>query len=134
MSLLKDLTINRPDIFSRHSLELSFKLLRHREPSLALEVQNIMAGKTNDAPSARTLPPHLSRSCEFFMVAIDPVVVGQIISSLTLIGRNIIEQNNVRPSRKAIILSLLEEWMGLVEWLINESEQQLPAANATHSA
>lgn len=134
MSLLKDLTINRPDIFSRHSLELSFKLLRHRDPRLALEVQNIMAGKTNDAPAARTLPPHLSRSCEFFMVAIDPVIVGQIISSLTLIGRNIIEQNDVRPSRKAIILSLLEEWMGLVEWMISESEPHLSSASATHWA
>ncbi|MCV6613678.1 MAG: hypothetical protein OIF35_01795 [Cellvibrionaceae bacterium] len=128
MSLLKDLTINRPDIFSRHSLELSFKLLRHREPALALEVQNILAGKTSDAPKARTLPPHLSRHCEFFMVAVDPVVVGQIISSLTLVGRNIIEQKDVRPSRKAIILSLLEEWMGLVEWMISESEQSFAQA------
>lgn len=122
MSLLQDLTSHRPDIFHRHTLEMSFKLLRHKKPSLALELQNILAGKTSDTPTARTLAPNLSRDCQYFMVSISAVMAGQIVSAITAIGQNIMAEEHEPSARRTIVLSVLEQWMELIEWMINESD------------
>ena len=123
MSLLQDLTSHRPDIFHRHTLEMSFKLLRHKRPSLALELQNILAGKSYGYIEATTLPPHLSRNCQYFMVSIDASTVGEIVSAITTVGQRIMSEEQEASARRTIILSVLEDWMALVEWMINETTE-----------
>lgn len=124
VSLLQDLTSRRPDIFHRHTLEMSFKLLRHKCPSLALELQNILAGKSEGCIGSATLPPHLSRNCQYFMVTIDAPTVGKIVSAITRVGQKIMSEEQEASARRTIILSVLEDWMELVEWMINETEEQ----------
>ncbi len=119
--------LHRPDIFSRGALEFTFRLLRHHSPSLALAVQNVLAGNilTLDSPLHSTPP---SRTSDHFMVYVDAHTVGKVVAALTEIGQQALANKQRQDSGQLIVLrTLIQEWASLTEWLLENAESN--AAN-----
>ncbi len=127
---------HNPNIFSRGALELTFKLLRHRRPSLAMSIQNLMTrGQLQDQPqqlggfgnssygtplNQQSVQPR--QHSDKFSVNVDAHTIGQIVSQLTEIGQNALQEND-RPSGQLILLrSLIQDWMELAEWVLQQDE------------
>jgi hypothetical protein len=116
----------RPDLFSRVSLELTFRLLRNQNARLALEVQNLLQGEKAE-PLA--LPSHPSASHflgdlqgDHFYVTLSPQNVGKVVDVLTQLGQDLL--NNSTPSNKRLIIcTLIKDWICLAEWLLLQAER-----------
>lgn len=107
-----------PDIFSRGVLELTFRLLRHHNPTLALVVQNVLASK-----KLPTLAPHDSASDHFY-VNIDAITIGKIVAALTEIGEQALQNEHHQDGIRIVIKTLIHEWIVLTESIVHEVQQQ----------
>lgn len=115
-------SLRRPDVFSRGALELSFKLLRPHNPTLALEIQNILAGEKfslrNDVQA--------SAVTDHFHIQLGPLVVGRIVDALTQLGNTALEEAS-EPGLLVVLRTLIKEWMTLAEWIIVNAEHDRAA-------
>jgi len=115
--------LQRPDVFSRGALDLTFRLLRPKSPSLALNVRNLLNRadyRLEEAPGA-TITDH-------FYVQLEALQVGYIVSALTSLGQSALDEEHPEPGRLVVIKTLIREWMTLGEWLIVQPIQASAAS------
>ncbi len=113
-------TRKNPDVFSRGALELTFRLLRHQHPALALQIQNILAGKP--------LPGAAGAASDHFYVGLDPRSIGRVVAALTDMGQQALERDSSTDGgRRVVIKTLIHEWMTLAEWIIIQAQDESSA-------
>lgn len=119
----------RPDLFSRGSLELTFRLLRNKNARLALEVQNLLQGR-KAAPLAATPVSDsgfLSNpEGDHFYVTLSPQNVGKVVDELTRLGQELLNGPQSGNSKLLIIRPLIKDWINLAEWLLLQAGKSTP--------
>ncbi len=109
---------DHPEVFSRGALELSFRLLRKRNPALALEIQNVLVcGKL-------PCPKNDNQTNDRFHVNMGAHTVGKIIAALTEMGQQALLDDTGLRGRRVVIRTLIQEWMSLAEWIIIQAHQE----------
>jgi hypothetical protein len=93
------------DMFSRGTLELTFKILRKRRPSLALRVQNGMMG----AYGHGTLQNGLTAA----ELPLGSDVVEEIVLALSLLSEQMISRGETDRAELVLTRSLLLDWLML---------------------
>lgn len=93
------------DLFSRGTLELTFKVLRNYKPSLALSIQNTLASAYprddyHTALSAAELP-------------LESVIVDDIIRALSQLSSRQVGNGHNDCTDLVVVRSLLLDWMML---------------------
>ncbi|NIB44404.1 hypothetical protein HBA55_32720 [Pseudomaricurvus alkylphenolicus] len=118
----QQLDINaRPDVLSRGALELTFKLLRHYNAQLALDVRNQLQGE-------KVLPNLCSSTkADHFFVTLSAQSIGKVVAALTQLGEEALVNRESDSGRLLVIRSLMKEWMELAEWLIMRVDSPSPA-------
>lgn len=131
----------RPDLFSRGSLELTFRLLRNKNARLALEVQNLLQGRkaelptttSHTGPDCSSPPSFLSPSgflsngeSDHFYVTLSPQNVGKVVDELTRLGQELLNGPPSGNSKLLIIRPLIKDWIHLAEWLLLQAEKPTP--------
>ncbi|ACE86280.1 hypothetical protein CJA_2380 [Cellvibrio japonicus Ueda107] len=110
------------DFFCRHNLELSFRLLRNKHPLLA----NALKIALDELTPVDYQDLHASYTGEMLLNSeliekLSPQVIGQIVSSLTNLGRQALQQQDLPPRHIAVMRTLIEDWVALTEWILNHS-------------
>lgn len=116
----------RPDLFSRCSLELTFRLLRNKNARLALEVRNLLLRrKAGPAPSTADETPGVAGSPEtdHFYVTLSPQNVGKVVDELTRLGQELLSGPASGNSKLLVIRPLIKDWINLAEWLLLQAEK-----------
>lgn len=108
-----------PDIFSRVSLEHTFRLLRQHSPSIALKVRNQLAGECFLYNNTDPHNPHT----EYFHITLDPRTIGKIINAMTELGQSALDRSKHDKGQLIVLRTLIKEWMALAEWIILKAEQ-----------
>lgn len=109
--------LQRPDVFSRGALELTFRLLRPKHPALALAVRNHLSKedcRLEDTPNTPIT--------DHFFIELEAQSIGHIVAALTLLGEQALAEDHPEPGRLVVIKTLIREWMGLGEWLILQTD------------
>ncbi|BFM16988.1 hypothetical protein R50073_31710 [Maricurvus nonylphenolicus] len=114
--------IQRPDIFSRGALDLTFRLLRKNNPSLALEVRNILAGETVPLEDAA----HYSPQGDHFFITMPAQRIGCVVKALTQLGQDALDDGRSDTGKLVVLRTLIKEWMTLAEWIILTAEEESP--------
>lgn len=104
---------DRPDIFSRGALELTFTLLREHAPGLALQVRNLLSGDT-------VCDPGLSEHQDYFSIILDGPSIQEVITAITEISQIEVDQPNPDPGKLVILKTLLQDWLALADFLLQE--------------
>ncbi len=107
-------TERSPDLFSRGTLEMTYKLLRTPNPSLALCVRNLLMNQRKQINNTHKNKPRIN-------IALEPTTIGKIVSALTILGQNALDNREVENGKLLVLRSLIEDWAGLAEWLVNRS-------------
>jgi len=115
--------LQRPDVFSRGALDLTFRLLRPKSPSLALNVRNLLNSDDYRLEEAPGIP-----ITDHFYVQLEALQVGRIVSALTCLGQSALDEEHPEPGRLVVIKTLIREWMTLGEWLIIQPTQASAAS------
>lgn len=108
-------SIDDPDIFSRGSLQLTFDLVRKADPSLALNVRNIVSGEA--LPRLESALD--TKNADHFKVALDSFQVRAIVEALMAQGREAVSAGT-NPGIAIMAKALLEDWMKLAQKMISE--------------
>lgn len=111
--------IQRPDIFSRGALDLTFRLLRQNNPSLALEVRNILAGETVPLEDAAFHTPQ----GDHFFITMPAQRIGRVVKALTQLGQDALQDRQSDTGKLVVLRTLIKEWMTLAEWIIVSAEE-----------
>lgn len=109
-----------PYIFSRGSLKLTYDLLRHQSPSLALVVRNI----TSLQPLPKLEGDVDSSITDCFLVDLEPMQIRAVVESLS----KKIEQDTDVGS-KVVAQALLEDWLALAQVML-ESQWNKTESNS----
>jgi len=112
---------DRPDIFSRGALELTFKLLRKHNARLALDVQNQLQGKR--ALEAVVSNTEQNPNGEHFQITLDASTVGKVVDALTTQGQELLDSAQKDSGTLVVIRSLMKDWIELAEWILIHTEQ-----------
>jgi len=108
---------DRADVFSRHSLTLTFQLLRPLNPSLALEIRNISAGIYIKQAENST-----RENIDHFCVTLSAQKVGNVVDALTQLGEYAFKQKTATQGQLLLLKALIQEWMKLAEWIIMQAD------------
>jgi hypothetical protein len=93
------------DLFSRGTLELTFRILRKRRPALALSIQNALAiayarDDYHTALSADELP-------------LERIVIDEVIQALSTLGNQQVGNGHTDRTEQVVVRSLLLDWLML---------------------
>ncbi len=93
------------DLFSRGTLELTFKILRKRRPALALSIQNVLTlayarDDYHSALSATELP-------------LERAVIDEVIHTLSTLGNQRVGNGHTDRTDQVVVRSLLLDWLML---------------------
>jgi hypothetical protein len=112
-----------PDEFNRSVLDMSFTLLRNKEPKLALLIRNILfhdiEAKAEDLPQ--------NKNSDVFKIDLDSFQVRAIVENLHEV---LIESQQLDPDkntsifRPVLIESILNEWLGLAQLMFSELQKE----------
>jgi hypothetical protein len=98
------------DIFSKGCLQLTFELLRHRSPELALTVRNISLGE----PTPTEFDDEVDGPSHYFRVGLDTAQVSAIIADLMSFTQpEAVDIQN--PSVNIMARSLMQDWLLLAQ-------------------
>jgi len=107
------------DFFSRHALELTFRLLRNNHPLLAHAIKqtidNTATVSYEDLQSAYTGEMLLNAEV---LASLKAHTIGKVVSVLTDIGEEALKQNDLPPSHMTLMRTLIEDWVQLTEWVL----------------
>lgn len=122
-----------PECLSHGTLELTFRLLRHQYPTLALEVRNLILNTLQyriDHPEQPIRQCSNQATTVYLYVNLAPSSVGQVVAALTELGQaELHNEENSANGRRIVLKSLLEEWANVAEWVLDQAEAH--TANST---
>ncbi len=107
--------VSDPDVFSRGSLKLSYDLLRHTNPALALQVRNIVSGEAlpkDDATDENLNSDH-------FRVTLDSFQVRAVVEGLMQYNQDELLAKK-QPGLAVMAKALMEDWIVLARKMISE--------------
>ena len=113
------------DLFSYHTLDLSFRLLRNNDPALSLAIKNAM-NQMDFAPPDVIMGPHNGYTGEMYMIndifkQLHAETIVEIVAALTRIGQHAVDQKNLPARHLTILRSLIEDWAKLAEWILQHA-------------
>lgn len=93
------------DLFNRATLELTFKTLRKRKPSLALQIQNALV----------SVYPHNDYHTAFTAAELPlcPKTINEIAQALLALSEELLASNNQQRNDLIMVRSLLLDWLML---------------------
>lgn len=107
-----------PDLFARHALELTFRLLRNNRPQLAQAIKQTL-DELQDLPAQRyegfASEMHPNTDVLSFLGA--PNIV-QIVAALNEIARDALRKKNLPGEHMRLLSGLIEDWAALAEWIL----------------
>ena len=106
-------------IFSRASLDMSYNLLRSKEPQLALTVRNILF----QTPVDKLPEQAKNRNTDHFKVTLDTFQVRKIVETLMVVLNESSQtqtKDNTSLFRPVIIQSIINEWTVLAKNMLDE--------------
>lgn len=111
---------------SRASLDISYNLLRQKEPQLALTIRNILfqdpIEKHPDQPD--------NKNSDNFGVSLDTFQVRKIVETLMIIlneSATTHNEDNTSLFRPALIQSILSEWTALAKTMFDDYQNNKDA-------
>jgi|SRR5690606_17517048 hypothetical protein len=107
-----------PDLFARHALELTFRLLRNNRPQLAQALKQTL-DELQELPSQHqgyVSEMHANTDVLSFLGASNIV---QIVAALNEIAREALRKKNLPGEHMRLLSSLIEDWAALAEWILN---------------
>lgn len=110
------------NIFSRASLDISYNLLRHKEPQLALTIRNILFQEPIKKRPEQVDIKHTDN----FIVSLDTFQVRKIVETLMIIlneSAKTHNEDNTSLFRPALIQSMINEWTVLAKNMFDEYQQ-----------
>jgi len=110
--------IQQPNVFNRGALELTFRLLRRIKPTLALQVQNLLAAPPLPKPS------EIANSIHTDQFQIDPPaeVTRSIVETLSELAMSEAHSDNTDTGRLVMIRTLLIDWLQLAKTYLDDDE------------
>jgi len=108
--------------FSRASLDMSYSLLRKKEPQLALTIRNILFQKPLDKNSNQAD----NKNTDVFTVSLDTFQVRKIVETLMLIlneSSTTHTHDTTSLFRPVLIQSIINEWTVLAKNMFDEYQQ-----------
>ncbi len=107
------------DEFNRSVLDMSFTLLRKKQPKLALLIRNILftvkLTKPNNSPN--------NANTDIFKINLDSLQVRAIVENLNEIlleNQQLDHSNNTSIFRPLLIESILNEWLELAKLMLKQ--------------
>jgi hypothetical protein len=96
---------NYRDLFNRSTLELTFRMLRHQQPALALQIQNALVAvyprdDYHTALAASELP-------------LSPETIKGIIAALSALSNQLLAAGTSQRNELTIVRSLMLDWLML---------------------
>ena len=104
---------HHPDLFSRGTLELTFRLLRGKHPALALEIQNVLVNKLSN--QRVQLPASNPQTGDSIYVDLEVSTINNIVTALTEMGKKGKSDDNSENGLRVVLSTLIPEWMALIE-------------------
>ena len=115
------------DLFSHHTLDLSFRLLRNNNPELSLAIKNAM-NQMKFAPSDAIMGSHTQDQYPGEMYTINDIfkhlhaeTIVEIVAALTHIGQRAVDQKNLPTQHLTLLRGLIEDWAKLAEWILQHA-------------
>lgn len=109
------------DLFSHHTLELTFRLLRNNNPSLALAIK-IALDELELAPAealfAITSEMHLNTD---LLKSLSATTIIKTVAALNDIARSALKKKDLPPQHMRVLRNLIEDWAKLAEWILEHS-------------
>ncbi|MEY8203757.1 MAG: hypothetical protein RPR40_01675 [Bermanella sp.] len=103
------------DVFSRGSLKLSYDLLRQANPSLALQVRNIISGE----PLPKEGVDNTNKNSDHFRVTLDSFQVRAVVEGLMAYNQNEVLAKK-QPGLAVMAKALMEDWIVLARKMVSE--------------
>lgn len=108
--------------FSRASLDMSYNLLRKKEPQLALTIRNILF----QPPLEKKSNQPRNKNSDTFNVSLDTLQVRKIVETLMIILNESTKahtKDNTSLFRPAVIQAMISEWTVLAKSMLDEYQQ-----------
>jgi len=105
--------------FSRASLEISYNLLRQKEPQLSLTIRNILFQQ----PEQKNSEQLDNKNTDNFIVELDTHSVRKIVETLMIIleeSKKTHTEDNTSLFRPILIQSIIAEWTVLAKNIFDE--------------
>ena len=105
--------------FSRASLEISYNLLRQKEPQLSLTIRNILFQQ----PEQKNSEQLDNKNTDNFVVELDTHSVRKIVETLMIIleeSKKTHTEDNTSLFRPILIQSIITEWTVLAKNMFDE--------------
>lgn len=111
-----------PDMFSHQSLELTFRLLRYNDSSLAGALKKAIE-TTDFAPAEATQgiytgEMHLNTD---LLKLLGAETIVKVVSAVNDIGQMAVERNDLSMQHMKILGSLIEDWAKMAEWILQNA-------------
>jgi len=112
-------SISKDKLFSRASLDMSYNLLRKKDPQLALTIRNILFNQPVDKKSEQ--PDN--KNTDSFLVDLDTFAVRKVVETLMEVLKESSEthtDDNTSLFRPVLIESIMSEWTALAKCMFDE--------------
>ena len=117
-----DNTNSQNNIFSRATLDISYSLLRQKEPQLALTIRNILFQEPIEK-----LPEQVDiKHTDNFIVSLDTLQIRKIVETLMIIlneSSKTHNEDNTSLFRPSLIQSMINEWTVLAKDMFDEYQK-----------
>lgn len=117
----------QPELFSRQTLELTFRLLRNNNPALAQAIK-IALDEVELAPAevlfAVTGEMHLNSD---LLKSLSTTYVIKTVAELNDIARSALHHNDLPAQHMRVLRNLIEDWAKLAEWILNHATSECTA-------
>jgi hypothetical protein len=110
------------DFFSRQALELTFRVLRNNHPLLANAIKQTL-DTTPNVPYEELQSAYTGEMLLNVQVlnSLKAHTIGKIVSVLTEIGETALRDKNLPPSHMTLLRTLIEDWVQLTEWVLQNT-------------
>lgn len=114
----------QPELFSRETLDLTFRLMRNNYPVLALAIK-IALDEVEVAPPealfAVTGEMHLNSD---LIKSLSATNIIKTVAALNDIARSALKKNDLPPEHMRLLGNLIEDWAKLAEWILGHATSE----------
>lgn len=107
------------DFFSRHALELTYRLLRDNNPGLANAIKNTLS-HIHVVPYETIKGMHTGEM--YFNAELCATLsahsIGKIVFALTELGEKALKNHGIAPDSLNQLRGIIEDWVQLTEWIL----------------